>query len=397
MAPDLEERVAASLRREAGGVAVPTMPDLPEAPGPSRGQVWAVAGAAAAAVVAIVVLVPVLGSGDGESPEPPPATGSTSPITPDATDDPPRSLADLPVGDPPEMAYVLSGSSVVLKNRSIDLEWDVVALTRGTDHVLVYSGAEGGIHRVGRGEVEFLTTQATSAPDPNGWAWIEGTNIVYPQSGETQPLPAGCCADARVVGIDFDMDPDIFVTSREGSWMWDTYEGGEGTENPPPESDDYFWPVGGLGRGTPVATGISSEVLVEYPGDTWGWGYVTGPRIPGSQAPVVYEEQERASVARVWLTSDAIVALEGDGRLVVLGSESRNDLGGHHWRGLTGDRTVFVLPDDLRVDGVVAETRRTVLADMTDRSGTRAWVRCDVGSYACEIAAELGPGDITPQ
>lgn len=160
---------------------------------------------------------------------------------------------------------------------------------------------------------------------------------------------------------------------------------------------DYFWPVGGLGQGRVAATGSGSEVLVEYPGNAWGWGYASSPRDPARDEPVQYEEQERVSSDRVWLTLAAIVALDRNRGLLVLGSDRQYSAGSQNWRVLTGERTPFALPGALVVNGVVAETRRTVLVDATDRNSRQAWVRCDVRTFECEIATELDPDDITPQ
>jgi hypothetical protein len=350
-------------------------------------------------LLATLAVVAVLGCAPGEErPEP-----SQSPTAQTATP-PSWSLADLPTGAPPRLAYVRSGSSVVFPDRSVDLEWQVESVSAGG---LVWDADKRTIHRVGEHAAVLLSSHATSPPVFDSTVtWIEdGAAIVreYYRSTERQPLPAGCCRDARLIGVDVDVDPDVFVAADKSAWMWDTYEGREGLVNPPPDSEDYFWPVGGLGHGTLTDVGISSEILIKYPDNEWGWGYVAGPRDPSSDDPVRYEEQERVSAVQVWLTSRAIVALEPNGRLVVLAAEYRyRDSRG--WRTVTGERTAFELPDGLEVQGVVAErssdsTRRlwTVLVDATDRDGRRAWVRCNVHSYACEIAAELGPDDITPE
>lgn len=356
------------------------------------------------AVACIAVLVMLVGCGTAEDPPGRQATspeaGTSEPTARDTTA-PDGPFAGLPVGDLPELAYVRAGTSVVQGDRSIELDWEVAAI----EDDLVYEETVGAIYRVGAQGVTLVTGAATSPPvffggDP---AWIEnGDQIVQQQhrGRARQPLPDGCCDGARVVGYDYDIDKDLFVTSSQGSWMWDTYEGREGlgdTADPPPDSQDYLWPVGGLGAGSVAATGISSEVLVEYPDGEWGWGYVEGPRDPESDAPVQYLEQERVRAERVWLTTHAIVALDPDGQVVVLGSESRHDESSHHWRALTGERSPIGLPDGLDVAGVVTENRRTVLVDATDDSGRRAWVRCHVGLFACAVATELDADDIVPQ
>lgn len=312
----------------------------------------------------------------------------------------PRSLADLRIGDRPGLGFVRAGRTVVFPDRSVELDWEVATVGRGRTEVLVFDEVPGAIHRVGPDGIQLLSDDATSHPVYTGAiAWIEnGSEIVHHSVGsQRQPLPDGCCEDARVVGYDVDMDVDIFVSADGGAWMWDTYEGREGNPDPPPDSEDYFWPVGGLGSGTLVGTGSGSEVLVAYPNDEWGWGFVAGPRDPSSDAPVPYQEQERVTAARVWLTLDAVVALEPTGRLVILGSEHATDHYGHHWRQSTGERHPLALPTDLQVHGVINESRHTVLIDAIDNSQQRAWVRCNTHTHTCEIATELDPRDITPE
>ena len=355
------------------------------------------------AVVGIAVLGTLVGCGTATDPPRPEATspeaGTSEPTARDTTA-PDASFAGLPVGDPPGVAYVRAGSSVVQGDRSTDLEWEVTAI----EGDLVFDEAVGAIYRVGARGITLVTGAATSPPVLGGnVAWIEDDEEIVQQQFRgrvRQPLPDGCCDEARVVGYDYDSDVDIFVTSPQGSWMWDTYEGREGlgeTADPPPDSEDYLWPVGGLGEGAVAGTGIASEVLVEHAGGEWGWGYVAGPRDPGSDAPVEYVEQERVRAERVWLTSRAIVAVDPDGQVVVLGAQLQQDGSSHHWRVLTGERTPLGLPDGLEVDGVVTENRRTVLVDATDDSGRRAWVRCHVGLFACAVATELGADDIVPE
>jgi hypothetical protein len=348
------------------------------------------------AVVGAFVVVALLGCSAPDEPRP---SSSTSAQPTASSEAPLRSLADLPTGRPPKLAYVVAGSSVVFPDHSVDLEWEVDAIVGG----FVFDASGGAIHRVGVDGITLVSSKATSAPVHGGTiAWIEkDAQIVLEQEpGQArQPLGEACCVGARLLGFDVDIDRDIYLAAPDGAWMWDTYEGREGLVDPPPDSEDYFWRVGGLGRGSLVDTGISSEILVDYPGGKWGWGYVAGPRDPSRDDPVLYEEQERTAADRVWLTTWEIVALEPAGRLVVLGSEDRDDRSSHHWRELTGERTAFELPDDLQVDGVVSESlqrRRTVLVDATDRTGQRAWVRCNLRTYACEVATELGPDDIVP-
>ena len=62
----------------------------------------------------------------------------------------------------------------------------------------------------------------------------------------------------------------------------------------------------------------------------------------------------------------------------------------------TGERIAFALSTRLEVTGVVGEDRHDVLIDATDRSGARAWVRCDVRTRQCEVATRLGPDDVAP-
>lgn len=352
------------------------------------------------AVAGIAVLGTLLGCGTETDPPDRDATSPGAASTESTARDTTAAdgaLSGLPVGDPPELAYVRSGTTVVRGDQSIDLDWEVVAI----EGDLVYDEEAGAIYRFGSGGITLLSGAATAPPVTDSTVtWIENdTEIVrhYERAPERQPLPDGCCQDARLLGVDVDMDPDVFVVAPEGAWMWDTYEGREGLIDPPPDSQNHLWPVGGLGGGILAGVGISSEVLVEYLGGEWGWGYVAGPRDPASDAPVEYVEQERISAERVWLTSNAIIALDPDGQVVVLGSESRDDQASHHWRGLTGERTPLGLPHGLQVDGVVAENRRTVLVDATDGSGQRAWVRCHVGLFACALATELGADDIVPQ
>jgi|GEM_PF-6478544 len=356
-----------------------------------------------AAVAGLAVLSALVGCGTETDPPRPEGTtseaGTSEPTARDTTA-PDGSFAGLPVGDAPGLAYVRSGTTVVQGDRSTDLERDVTAI----EGDLVFEAAVGAIYRVGPRGITLVTGAATSPPVFGGnVAWIENDDEIVQQhfrGRARQPLPDGCCEGARVVGYDYDSDVDVFVTSPQGSWMWDTYEGREGvgeTVDPPPDSEDHLWPVGGLGAGSVAGTGISSEVLVEYPGGAWGWGYVAGPRDPTSDAPVEYLEQERVRAERVWLTRHAIIALDPDEQVVVLGSESRDDQASHHWRGLTGERTPLGLPDGLEVAGVVTENRRTVLVDATDDSGRRAWVRCHVGLFACAVATELGADDVVPQ
>ncbi len=349
-------------------------------------------------VVGAALVVALLGC---TAPDDGPTDSSQTPAD-DASTRSLSSLADLPTGRPPRLSYVVSGTSVVLEGGPVDLSWEVEAI----EGDLVYDADDGMIHRLGPAGTRLVSRDATSAPVLGGnVAWIErGNEIVQQQyrGRAHQPLPDGCCDGARVVGYDFDIDVDLFVTAAEGSWMWDTYEGGEGRADTPPDSEDFFWPVGGLGAGELVGTGAGSEVLIDYPGHEWGWGYVDGPRDPSRDGPVRYDEQERLSARQVWLTSRAIVAREVTGRLVVLSAEHRyRDSRG--WRTLTGRRTAFALPDGLEVQGVVDERssdsmrrRWTVLVDATDRDGDRAWVRCSLRTYACEIAAELGPDDVVP-
>jgi len=314
---------------------------------------------------------------------------------------PAPSLADLPVGRQPGLAYVVAGRSVVLDDRWVDLEWEVSDVGIGSREVLVYSAEDGTIYRVGRDGITPVSGDATSPPVFGGTsAWIENDREVVQQGYRDearQPLPAGCCDGARVVGFDADMDPDIYVVAQEGAWLWDTYEGNEGSTHAAPDSTDHFWPVGDLLAGTVVETGAASEVLVKYPNHEWGWGYVDGPRDPSSDAPLSYREQKRTTAQGVWLTADGIVALDTAGRLGILESAYRNDDAGHHWRVLTGGVSALLLPTNLRVDGVVRERDHVVLIDATDDSGQRAWVRCDLRSLECEIAAELGPHDLTPK
>ncbi|HSV41435.1 MAG TPA: hypothetical protein VLI04_21910, partial [Nocardioidaceae bacterium] len=140
----------------------------------------------------------------------------------------------------------------------------------------------------------------------------------------------------------------------------------------------------------------SSEVLVKYPNQKWGWGYVDGPRDPSSDAPVRYREQESVMAQQVWLTTRAVVALDNEGSLNILDSGFRDDGAGHHWRVLTGTASALDLPTILKVGGVVSERNRFLLIDAIDESGHRAWVRCDVRSFECEVAAELGSDALTP-
>ncbi|UMG92321.1 hypothetical protein [Nocardioides sp. TF02-7] len=246
--------------------------------------------------------------------------------------------------------------------------------------------------------VVLVAADATGPPVTDSTTtWLEGEEVVRGtgRRQQRQPLPAGCCDDAEVVGVDVDMDPDVLVAGADGAWLWDTYEGREGSVAPPPDTDEWVWPVGGL-RGRLVATGSGSEVLVEHPGGRWGWGYVGGPRDPGSDAPVRYREQERVTAERVWLTLPAVVAVEPGGRLVVLRTRVRYDGVGHAWRAPTGQSAELELPAGLRVHGVVGEERTTVLVDATDDAGRRAWVRCHVRTLSCEVAAGLGPDDVVP-
>jgi hypothetical protein len=309
------------------------------------------------------------------------------------------SLADLPIGKAPEVAYVVAGSSVVHGDRSIDLEWEVTAV----EGDLVYNAAEGSIYWiswVGPRGIIPLTGDASSAPvDVGVPMWIEDDRrIVYAANKPSlpQPLPDGCCDGARVVGQSFD-SYWVYVSSEDDAWLWDFAMGR--TDGPVVRSDasEYIWRIDRLGAGLLVDTGPLSELVVEYPGDEWAWGYVEASGVPGSKEPVDYIERERLTARRVWLTNwGEVLALEPTGRLVVLGSEVARDRDGHQWRRLTGSRTALALPSDLAVTGVVTEGPHTVLVDATDDGGYRAWVRCHLRSYWCEIATELGPDDITP-
>ena len=334
------------------------------------------------------------------SPEAPGARQPPAPATTRPTVAPRTGLAALPVGDPPEVAYAAGRTTIVFPDRSVRLEHAVSALTRGSSWVWAYAPDVDTLSLVdGRGS-RPVSRRATAPVFEAGIPyWIEDDRrIVYNANkpADPQPLPAACCRDAAVLGADYDMDPDVFVRADGRAWVWDTYEGREGTEYPPPDSDDYFWPVGGLEGGTLVRTGIGSEVLVRHSGRAWGWGFVGGPRVPGSATPVGYRERERVAAREVWLSYPAIVAVDRRGRLVELVSVDRSDQEGHYWRRLTGQRSAFDLPAGLRVRGVVADGRRAVLVDTTDRTARRAWVRCDVRTHACELAAELDRADVVP-
>ena len=187
------------------------------------------------------------------------------------------------------------------------------------------------------------------------------------------------------------------MRSDEGACLWDFAKGRTDGPEVPPDAAEYIWPIHGLGSGRLVDTGRLSEIVIEYPDDEWAWGFVVAPGVRGSSEPVDYIEQERLSARRVWLTNwGEVLALEPLGRLVVLGSEVAHDRDGHQWRRLTGTRTALSLPPSIEVTGVVTEGPHTVLVDATDNGGYRAWVRCHLRSFQCEIATELGPNDITP-
>lgn len=350
-------------------------------------------------VVAVVVAAAMSGCSAARD-APAPGPSSSPDAEPGGSTRPPASFGGLAIGEPPALAYVRAGRTVVLGDRSVELHRRVSALTAGSSVVWLYAPREHTVSLVLGRRVVVVSSRATSPAYAVGIPyWIEDDHrIMYnaDKPADPQPLPDGCCHDAVVIGADLDMDPDVFVRADGKVWMWDTYEGREGSEHPPPDTDRYFWPVAGTGSGELVGTGISSEVLVSYPGHEWGWGYVAGPRVPGSSTPVDYREREHLSAERVWLTSPGIVALEADGRLVELGASLRSDQEGHGWRGLTGGRSRLRLPDGLTVAGVVGEDRHDVLVDATDRSGARAWVRCHLPTHACEVAAELGPDDVVP-
>lgn len=411
MGTDLNARIAASLKREAGGVEVPPMPDLDGEPG--RSVPWVPVLAVVAIVALIGLAVPVVSSLRGDdaptpggtpSPTSTPSTTPSSPPAPDAI----KTFDDLPVGELPDLPWLERGSLMLPGVGSVDdLFADVTALTQFGDGVLTYAEGTGMIRLVRTPRPDrwqVLTTQASSAPIATGAGmavWLEGAEIVYFHANprwtrfaeaDRQALPAGCCSSAEVVRID--QHRRIFVASSDDAWVWDSYEGAEGQIDPPPDSGDFLDVVTGLGAGSlegPIRG--SDQVLVRYPNGEVGWGYVEWTD------RAKYHEAERMSSASVWLGfRDGVIVQTDEGRLVVLaaGHESPQGQGSLH-QVLTGGEETFDLPGDLDVHHVLDAYRRAVMVDATDSTGQRAWLRCSTQSYDCEVATLLSDDAVLPR
>lgn len=359
-----------------------------------------IAGGLLAAIVLVVVMVAFVVHA-GRPSEPPAPTVSAAAATPASA---PRSLRDLPDGAPAAWPY-LRGRSLVLAGREVGFDARPTAAVVAP-HVVVVWLRDGRVVRVdpdsGRTAALPGSSSGPVVVDPGGnfAAWqspsagraevvvvsLRGRPVVLDR--QTFPAVPSCCDNPfQVLGLSQLADLYVSLPAFGRTWTWNIYEGQEGVPHEVPDSDAFVLPVRGLEGGGHVVDVTAGEVVVLRAPETkrdlseFSVGVARGG---------TYREREKVQ---------AQLADFGDprGRRVVYWTA---DGKGHLTLRTTGpgarhgaDDTVLPLglPAGLEVGAVLWEGSDRFLVDVTEgSSGTRALVRCDARTGACELAGKLG-------
>jgi hypothetical protein len=325
---------------------------------------WAVvAGCGAIAIAGAVLLGPLRSNGEN------------SPIddTPTVVDP----LANLDAGPPPELPYA-DGVELNFAGHAADLPERPKSITFGVGPIAVVASSAGiALYDHEARLLDELAVRPIGPPavsaDGNSLVWLEanaegGVRVVAYDLNNRRPasevtLPESDAARARLVGVL--QDGAVLIADAEGLQVWGSRFDGE--HGPPAEPTRVHEPADSVA----VDTSYDRVVLRQGSGSA-----ITFSSFLLDGTTLVEPITVQASVASLEDPGQIVGAVGDD---VVL--HRRNDV------------AQFALPEGLRVEGITKESAETFLLDVM-ADDERAWVRCDVNSLACELAARLGPSTL---
>lgn len=301
-------------------------------------------------------------------------------------------LADLPAGPPTDLPYAV-GRTVHLGDREVTLArrpTELVAVEAGViarwgdGSVVRVDGATGRVDRIG------ARTAGPPVVDPQGHfvAWQEdgsgqavvavrfiGPTVTFIDRQAFPAVPSCCDNPFQVLGMTQGGDVYATLPSSGRTWVWNIYEGDEGVPHADPalDSDDHVREVRGL-RGRTIVDVAGSDVVVtdvDNPVPSFGIGAVRAGR---------YHEAAQVDAAAVLVSDTWILSWRTGGAVDVerrgRGAPDASDL-------------VLALPESPDLPEARWEDDHHVLVDLTDTTGARALVRCDLRTGACEVAVVL--------
>jgi biotin operon repressor len=345
-----------------------------------RRRSWRWTAAAAGGLVVALLVANAVGG----------ATGRPDPEErPQAADPPPtQSLASLPNGEPPQIAYAL-GRSLHLASGTVVHLGGVPTGILQTRTWLYAAYLSGAVVRIGaaRGDqhVAAASSQGELATDPSGehLAWLApggGSAKVVLRTvwdgavalSDEQEFPARphCCDNPFTVnGITTDGQVIASLPAMQRAWVWTTPDGG---------TADQVRRIEGLADGT-VRQVAAAGVVVEHPSLLYELGAIDEGRFV------------RTAVLRARQADFAdplghrVLYVDDDGALHVreIANRGKSDRGSEDlWMGLPTLEQGFT--------GVRWEDSEHVLLDVADPSLPHgALVRCAVETGSCEIAVRF--------
>jgi hypothetical protein len=213
----------------------------------------------------------------------------------------------------------------------------------------------------------------TRFPEPR----VDIVKLRFPRPSvviDSQVFPVPCCPAVPFEAVGTTQFGEVLVDTSAGVWVWDSSEGREGVPDDVPDSDEFIRPLSGAPAGRLVGVGAN---LLYFKRSR---SYVVMPspeasgRFDGLIGPGVHRFREA-----YFLAGARVLRPARDGGWVAVDLDR-------------GRRVRLPVPADLRSTFVVWEDLGHVVLDVTDETGARGLVRCDIKSAACEDAGAL-PAD----
>lgn len=382
MSTDTE--ITRSLHEAAEDAAVPPVDlDALRAGGRRHARRRSAARMAAAALVLAVVGGGVVLGPDAVRSDAPPVQRDDSP--PPKLPEPPRTMADLPVGDAPALPYFVGD---VLHTGGLEVPVERMGLRYGDRTTLALDGGRGAVQITPTGDPRVLDPDASGFPavSPDGRlaAWpgkrsADGTEVVVWSVADGQEVdtftvperPACCDSGFRVAGVGD--DGTVYVSGDHAHYVADDpYGDVRVIEGLDPYADTVVVSTNGL---------VALSAPTSKEGDSRAR---VGNVVDGRFRTDIEHEGPDVSSSSWWSPYDL--------GLVV----SRAVGGGLRASDVDGDMYAvperIAVPVEADVQEVAWESADALLVQVVE--GDHAWwVRCSQESRGCERAADLGAGD----
>jgi hypothetical protein len=379
--------VRTTLQREVDRLNVPAPPVnqlLTGGRAAARARRMRIAVGTAAAVVSVAVGGAVLAqSGVAPSQDPVGPANPTRSDTPTPTPATPRpkTVAELPPGDPPRLPFVVADTMYYARVATSLEQGPVTLRYGGNGAVVMRTQSTGAIHALDDNGIDMrmVTENSSAAPvvsatgDLVAWRTSDagGENVIVADLATGKQVaslaaPEGESAqDWKLVGID--NRNNVFAASPTSVWMWYQFD-----SEPEPVAEEVS------GRLVEVATeGLLFRDDRDDDGAVADYAVGILTKNPESMRSTVLSVQERirARYASLSLDGTQIAFADTSGDLWV-----RSRSGG-------SDRQIM-LPEGIDIAGLVWETDNSLLVATPDGPGENsAWVRCYVDTGNCELPA----------